>query len=176
MEICGYSFGARYGLAILGLALFFSSLFSCREGKAPSATAPGTDTSRVTSPPPYKPGFGEFMGSIQVHHEKLWFAGINRNWALAAFEMQEIGEAIDDLKVYCTDRPELKSLVMIQPPLDSLSRDIASGDSAAFRKHFLYLTQTCNNCHQETAHGFNVIRIPDRPPFSNQEFRLPKQP
>lgn len=27
----------------------------------------------------YKPGFGDFMGSIQNHHNKLWFAGINEN-------------------------------------------------------------------------------------------------
>jgi len=27
----------------------------------------------------YKPGFGEFMLQIQVHHAKLWFAGKNEN-------------------------------------------------------------------------------------------------
>jgi hypothetical protein len=26
----------------------------------------------------YKPGLGEFMSGIQVHHAKLWFAGINQ--------------------------------------------------------------------------------------------------
>jgi hypothetical protein len=38
----------------------------------------------------YKPGFGEFMGNIQVHHNKLWFAGQNENWKLAGFELHEI--------------------------------------------------------------------------------------
>jgi hypothetical protein len=27
----------------------------------------------------YKPGVGEFMSGIQVHHNKLWFAGQNQN-------------------------------------------------------------------------------------------------
>ncbi|HXB30429.1 MAG TPA: hypothetical protein VNW49_11450, partial [Puia sp.] len=31
----------------------------------------------------YTPGFGELMSNIQLHHAKLWFAGDNRNWALA---------------------------------------------------------------------------------------------
>jgi len=35
----------------------------------------------------YKPGFGEFMSNIQMHHAKLWFAGINQNWELADFEI-----------------------------------------------------------------------------------------
>jgi hypothetical protein len=34
----------------------------------------------------YTPGFGDLMSSIQVHHSKLWFAGKNQNWALAAYE------------------------------------------------------------------------------------------
>ncbi len=31
----------------------------------------------------YKPGLGEFMSGVQVHHAKLWFAGKNNNWKLA---------------------------------------------------------------------------------------------
>jgi hypothetical protein len=55
----------------------------------------------------YKPGFGEFMGGIQAHYSKLWFAGKNENWKLAEFE-------------------------------------------------------------------FNVVKIPDTQPFSNQDFKISK--
>ena len=61
----------------------------------------------------YAPGFGEFMSGIQVHHEKLWFAGINQNWKLADFEIHEIMEALDDIQNVNTDRPEVKSIKMI---------------------------------------------------------------
>ena len=57
----------------------------------------------------YKPGFGEFMSNIQVHHNKLWFAGKNENWELADFEINEINENLDDIKKYCKDRPETNS-------------------------------------------------------------------
>jgi len=119
----------------------------------------------------YKPGFGEFMGSIQVHHEKLWFAGINQNWKLADFEIGEIKESLEDIQTYCTDRPERKSLTMIDRPLDSISYAIQQKDEALFKKSFITLTNTCNNCHRTTEHEFNVIKIPDTPPFSNQEFK-----
>jgi len=119
----------------------------------------------------YKPGFGEFMSSIQVHHEKLWFAGINQNWKLADFEINEIKESLEDIQTYCTDRPERKSLTMIDRPLDSISYAIQQKDEALFKKSFITLTNTCNNCHRTTEHEFNVIKIPDTPPFSNQEFK-----
>jgi len=119
----------------------------------------------------YKPGFGEFMGSIQVHHEKLWFAGINQNWKLADFEIGEIKESLEDIQTYCTDSPERKSLTMIDRPLDSISYAIQQKDEALFKKSFITLTNTCNNCHRTTEHEFNVIKIPDTPPFSNQEFK-----
>lgn len=118
----------------------------------------------------YKPGLGEFMSGIQVHHAKLWFAGKAQNWALADFEIKEIKEALDDIPVYCADRPEIKKLPMLQPVIDSLSSNITRQDAAGFEKQFTALTITCNSCHQVTAHGFNKIIIPTTPPFSNQDF------
>ena len=38
------------------------------------------------------------MSSIQTHHAKLWFAGMNANWRLADFEIHEIMESVDDKK------------------------------------------------------------------------------
>lgn len=61
----------------------------------------------------YKPGFGEFMSSLQIHHAKLWFAGQNKNWKLADFEINEIKENLEGIQKYCKDRPETKSIGMI---------------------------------------------------------------
>lgn len=119
----------------------------------------------------YKPGFGEFMSSIQVHHEKLWFAGINQNWQLANFEINEINENIEDITKYCTDRPETKEIGMIQEPIKNISMAIEQKNEKEFRNGFITLTITCNNCHRETNHGFNVISIPTTPPFSNQVYK-----
>ncbi len=120
----------------------------------------------------YKPGFGEFMSEIQVHHEKLWFAGENQNWQLADFEINEIKESLADIREYCTDRPETKDLQMIDAPIDSINIAIQQKNNELFKKDFVLLTATCNSCHQATNHGFNVIKQPDTPPFSNQVFKL----
>lgn len=120
----------------------------------------------------YKPGFGDFMASIQVHHNKLWFAGQNENWKLADFEIHEITEAIDDIKEYQKGRKESKMVDMVQPPLAKIETAIERKDSALFKKGYTLLTTTCNSCHRETGYEFNVVKIPDNPPFSNQEFKL----
>jgi hypothetical protein len=44
----------------------------------------------------YVPGLGEIMGSTQMRHAKLWFAGKAGNWDLASYELDEIREGMDD--------------------------------------------------------------------------------
>ena len=118
----------------------------------------------------YSPGVGEFMSSIQTHHAKLWFAGKNENWKLANFEIEEIQESLDDIRQYCADSPSIKPLPMIFQPLDSVKHAIAEKNIAMFKTSFNLLTNTCNNCHQTADHAFNVIKIPDAPPVTNQVF------
>jgi hypothetical protein len=120
----------------------------------------------------YKPGFGEFMSGIQVHHAKLWFAGQNQNWELADFEINEMKEALSGIQKYCTDRPERKEITMIDPSIDSLSQAIQLKNPGLFNTRFKILTNTCNRCHQATNHQFNVITIPETPPFTNQKFNI----
>jgi hypothetical protein len=119
----------------------------------------------------YKPGFGEFMSGIQTHHAKLWFAGQNQNWPLADFEVHEIQEALEDVQQFCTDRPEIKAIGMINPAIDSINNAIQQKSSALFRSSFILLTNTCNKCHQATDHGFNVVTIPTNLPVVNQDFK-----
>ena len=119
----------------------------------------------------YKPGFGEFMSSIQVHHAKLWFAGKNKNWELADFEIHEIGETLDAIKEYQNEREESKKVDMLKPALDAVNDAIQKKDSTLFNSSYLLLTSTCNNCHKAVNFGFNVVKIPDTAPFSNQAFK-----
>ena len=122
----------------------------------------------------YKPGFGEFMSGIQVHHAKLWFAGINQNWELADFEIHEIKELRDDITRYETDRKESPLIVSLDPALDSVNYAIQHKDLVIFKNSFIYLTNTCNNCHLGVNYKFNSVKIPDTPPFSNQVFKKEK--
>jgi hypothetical protein len=140
-----------------------------------SATTHSSITDSTKTLPAYKPGFGEFMSGIQIHHAKLWFAGINQNWPLADFEINEIKESIDNLKLYQQERIETKHLNMIDGPMDSVTVSISNKDEAGFKKNFLLLTNTCNNCHHEVNFEFNKVQVPDTPPFSNQDFTPAKK-
>ena len=88
----------------------------------------------------YKPGFGEFMTSIQVHHSRLWFAGINNNWELAEFEVHEIEESIDDLNTYWPERTETSYLETIKQPLASVSDAIHHKNGIEFKGAYMTLT------------------------------------
>ena len=122
----------------------------------------------------YKPGFGEFMSSIQSHHSKLWFAGQNKNWRLADFEIHEIMESIEAIQKYETERKESKSIGMINPALDSVNIAIQQKDIVLFKSSYSLLTNTCNNCHRANDFEFNIVKIPETQSFSNQDFKVDK--
>ena len=119
----------------------------------------------------YKPGLGEFMLNVQMHHAKLWFAGINENWPLANFEIGEIKETLNNAVKYLPERKETKDIPMIYPIVDSLQFSIDNKDLKMFTKNYKTLTQTCNECHKAVHFEFNVIKIPASEPVSNQEFK-----
>ncbi len=120
----------------------------------------------------YKPGFGEFMSNIQIHHAKLWFAGKNENWQLADFELSEIRETVTAIQKYETEREESKSVSVLFSALDSVRTAVQKQDPKQFVESYKVLTITCNACHQSVKFGFNVVKIPDTPPFSNQDFSM----
>lgn len=154
------------------LLFFVTILFSCNNSTDKTqALQNRIDSLENKLAQTYKPGLGEFMSSIQVHHAKLYFAGENQNWQLANFEAGEIKEALEGIRAYCSDRPEVQKIDMINPAIDSISNAISTKNPLLFKGSFILLTTTCNNCHQATRHAFNVIKIPDNPPFSNQDFK-----
>lgn len=157
-----------YSLIIIGM-LFLSCN---RQAQENSDLQKRIDSLKIEISQSYKPGFGEFMSSIQNHHAKLWFAGKNQNWKLADFEVNEIEENLEGIKKYCSDRSETKSIGMIDQAMDSISKTIQQKNQNSFRDKYMDLTNTCNKCHQETEHEYNVIKIPEMPPFSNQDFKV----
>jgi len=152
--------------------LLFAFLLSCNsDNKQISILNARIDSLQKQLKDSYHPGLGEMMSGIQVHHNKLWFAGKNGNWELADFEVHEIGETVDDIVKFQQNRVETKAIGMIRPALDSVTTAISQKDPIAFQRNFSVLTNTCNTCHKAVQFGFNVVKIPETPPFSNQDFR-----
>ncbi len=149
------------------IALVFAALML---GFAPQRAA------LAGAPEAYAPGLGEFMSSIQMRHVKLWFAGRAQNWALAAYELDELKETFEDAAKY---QPDFKGKPIAQligratgEPIASLAQTVAAKDALGFLKAMDRLSDACNSCHQSTGYGFIAIQRPLSRPLTNQRFEL----
>jgi hypothetical protein len=131
----------------------------------------------------YVPGLGELMAGQQVRHAKLWFAGENENWRLAAYEVDELKEGFGDVvKLHPVLKDSHTSPVsklvptIIEGPLGEVGAAVEARSKVRFEAAFDKLTAACNQCHQAANFGFNVVKRPTSPPFSNQEFEVVKPP
>lgn len=118
----------------------------------------------------YKPGFGDMMCTIQMHHSKLWFSGTSKNWKLAEFEIHELEEKFEDLEKYQKAKKETKYIPMIEPVLQTLDNAIKEKNLEQFEENFMLLTNTCNSCHTVTNHEYIIIKTPDFQTNINQVF------
>jgi len=119
----------------------------------------------------YIPGTGEIMnGIIQPHHYKLWLAGQQQNWTLAEYERHLLLGGFKRIEKYHKGTPEAAAVSMIYPELTAIEIAIGQKDAAAFKNHFVLLTNACNTCHQATKYEFNVITVPTTSAFGNQKF------
>ena len=128
------------------------------------------------APAPYVPGLGELMTFQQMRHTKLWLAEQAGNWDLARYEVKELGEGFDDIVAFHPTHEESpvapKDAIprMVTEPVKELSAAIDKKDPKAFEDAYDALTNACNNCHQATNFGFNVVQRPTSNPYPNQRF------
>jgi len=122
----------------------------------------------------YEPGLGEFMTATQLRHAKLWFAGKNDNWGLAAYEADEIKEGLEDaarLHSIFQGIPVAKMIkTIINPRIERLEKAIAAKNGTQFVAAFDDLTDGCNACHAAAGKPFIRIQRPTAPPLTNQNF------
>lgn len=120
----------------------------------------------------YEPGLGDLMNALQLRHAKLWFAGQEGNWALAAFELEEIQENLGRVSRWHADDPSLPMPALIKAHTQAgsyaLDQSIRRRDPASFDAAFDRFTQGCNDCHRATKHEFLVIRRPTIDAIGNQ--------
>jgi hypothetical protein len=153
-------------LKVICVICLAAVLFSCNQQK--------TESAKILTEY-YKPGLGEFMTGIQIHHAKLWFAGTAENWKLSQFEIDELKESFADIQKFAADRKEVKMIPIIFPPLDSVASAVNNKNLTQFKTSFTALTNTCNECHQAAEFEFNKVIIPTAPPFNNQDFNISKK-
>jgi hypothetical protein len=156
-------------MPLRALTLIAGVTLAASAAAQPAAEAPA-------APPAYRPGLGDLMtATVQPRHTKLAYAGRQKNWAYAAYELRELDEAFDRLSAQWPQwqRVRIAELVetMIREPIDDLGQAIDAKDETRFAAAYGKLTETCNACHQAAKRSFVVIQEPKENMFPDQDFR-----
>ena len=126
----------------------------------------------------FKPAFDDQMTMlIQPRHIKLYAAGQQKNWALAAFQLDELraslrrmGQTIPKYRTYDVDSSVAS---IFTPAASALEAAIKTADPAKFASAYGEMTTACNTCHQAMDHPFLVVKVPDANAlnaFTDQDF------
>lgn len=105
-------------------------------------------------------GFGVTMMEVDRRYQELYFAGGDANWDYAAYQIEEMEEAIE----YGLQRRPKRaaSAAMLAPALDAVKAAVSVHDADAFQQAFQNLTATCNACHLAEDVPFIKVATPTR--------------
>jgi hypothetical protein len=105
---------------------------------------------------------------------QAWFAAKAKNWDLAAYEIDEIKEGLEDAaKQFPThDGVPVADMIKtnIDPAIEELEKAVEAKSSPKFAAAFDKLTSACNTCHAGAKKEFIRIQRPTAPPVTNQNF------
>ena len=112
---------------------------------------------------------------IQPRHLKLYYAGQQKNWTLAAFELNELGSALrrigQTIPKYRNISVDPTVASIFAPNVQEMLAAINAKSPQQFNAAYADLTEACNTCHQGLGHPFLVIKVPDGQNYPDQDFR-----
>ncbi len=176
------------GFALAGsIALAASVIGIAQSAPAPAAAPPaakgtaGTGTTPADTQGPlqvldFKPGLDDLMNMlVQPRHQKLWAAGQQRNWPLAAFQLREMRNAFDRIAATIPKYSNIDLgptfINIMDSQVRAVNGAITSQNAALFNSAFSDLTGACNSCHEALNLGILVMKVPEVTGFPNQDFR-----
>lgn len=128
----------------------------------------GCDRSSPAPAPAPAPHYGEVMSSIGRRFELVGRAASAARWDLAAYELHELDELLDDdlpaaAPPKISNGTDLRALAgaLAKTNVPELEGAVKARDAAAFKRAFASTAAACNGCHQSTGHAF--IEIPAEP-------------
>lgn len=105
-------------------------------------------------------GYSRAMVEVVYRYEELYWAGQDKNWEYAGYQLEHIVEAIE--KGY-ERRPERKenSLDFLGAPADILQQAIDAKNLVQFNNAFKMFNAACKNCHIKEDVAFIQTIIPE---------------
>jgi hypothetical protein len=160
------------------VALAASAIGIAQSAPAP---APAAGAAKGAAPAPlvildFKPTLDDLMTMlIQPRHLKLWAAAQQRNWTLAAFQLNEMRSGFD--KIAATIPKYLNVdlgptfISLMGSKIQAVNGAINNQNPMLFNTAFNDLTAACNSCHEALNHPYLVIKVPEVTGYPNQDFR-----
>jgi cytochrome c556 len=115
----------------------------------------GSDDERFARVAKHLRGFDVAMAETGYRYSELYWAGKDRNWEYADYQLRKIQTAVAN-GVERRPRREA-SARMLEGAVTVVKDAIAKRDGAAFDTAFGTLTETCNACHQ--AEKMRFVRV-----------------
>ncbi len=108
-------------------------------------------------------GFDMAMVETGYRYQELYWAGKDKNWQYADYQINKIRLTIENGLERRPKRAQ-SAQSFLNTVLPEMQKAVNSKDPVLFNKNFLFLTESCNSCHaQEEVPFFNVT-----PPTNRQ--------
>ena len=170
-------------IVLAGTLALSASIIAAAQNAAP---APGA-APPAAAPPAARPGGGlvilDFKPAmddlmtmlIQPRHIKLYYAGQAKNWTLAAFQLNELRQALArigrTIPTYRKIEVDTAVASIFTDSAKEVDAAIKAKDPARFAASYEGMTAACNACHVGMEHPFLVIKVPDAMNYPDQDFR-----
>jgi hypothetical protein len=148
---------------------------------AKGAPAPATGTTPADKEGPlvildFKPGLDDLMNMlVQPRHLKLWAAGQQHNWSLAAFQLRELRNAFDRIAATIPKYTNIDLgptfINIMDSQVRAVNGAISSQNPGLFMTAFGDLTEACNSCHEALNLAILKVKVPEVTGFPNQDFK-----
>jgi hypothetical protein len=107
-------------------------------------------------------GFSQTMWEVGYRYTELYYAIRERNWELAGYHADKIGDAVERGIERRPARGGNARLMLLEQELPALQGAIELEDAEAAEVRFDMLTASCNTCHEAEDVAFIRVAPPQR--------------
>ncbi|TDE05721.1 hypothetical protein [Flavobacterium sandaracinum] len=119
----------------------------------------GSESDQITTIEKQFRGFDKAMIETGYRYQELYWAGQDKNWEYADYQLDKIKVAIESGLERRPKRAKSAEhfLTLVIP---EMRKAIKSKDTALFNKDFKTMTINCNNCHAMEKVPFFTVKMP----------------
>jgi cytochrome c1 len=132
-----------------------------KSAATPSSWLRGTPEEKLGVVAAQLRGFDHAMFEVGYRYSELHWAGRDRNWDYAAYQVDKIKHVIE-LAMERREKRAASAKVFLANAWPGIKAAVAAKDPAQFQQQFALFTAACNACHAMEKMPFIVVRPPEQ--------------